>query len=228
MKSITLQPYWHSTKASLFGLFIGILVCIPVLLPFGTEEKDFNQPIPSLLAYIVSNLVMLIYGQASLKTKAIISKAKAYDFIKYLPLFFVFFIVMDVWTFYIKLPSFSDTIFKNQINQNQSLFFVSIVIVAPILEELVFRGVILSYLLKHKSEWAAILFSAFLFGLIHLSPDQMFFAFFAGIFLGYIYVKSQNILIPIFFHAINNALSFVYMQNNIKSFLDLFNHQNIF
>jgi hypothetical protein len=100
MKSTTLQPYWHSTKVTLIGLLIGILVCIPVLLPFGTEEKDFNQPIPSLLAYIVANLTMLIYSQASLKTKAIIIKAKAYDFVKFFPLFLVFFIAMDVWAFF--------------------------------------------------------------------------------------------------------------------------------
>jgi membrane protease YdiL (CAAX protease family) len=224
MKSTTLQPYWRSTKVTIIGSIIGILACIPFLLPFGTEEKDFNQPIPSLLAYIVSNLTMLIYGQASLKTKAILTKAKAYDFVKFFPLFFVFFIAMDVWTFYIKLPSFSDTIFKDQINQNPSLFFVSIAIAAPILEELIFRGVILSYLLGHKSEWAAILFSALLFGLVHLSPDQMFFAFFAGIFLGYVYIKSQNILVPIFFHALNNAINFVYMHYGHSSFLDFFNN----
>lgn len=222
MKFTILQHYWHSTKVTLIGSLIGILVCIPVLLPFGTEEKDLNQPTPSLLAYIVSNLAMLIYGQVSLKTKAIITKAKVSDFVKFFPLFFVFFIVMDVWTFYIKLPSFSDSIFKDQINQNPILFFVSIVIFAPILEELIFRGVILSYLIKHRSAWKSILFSALLFGLIHISPDQVFFAFFAGVFLGYVYIKSQNILVPIFFHALNNALNFVYMHYGYSTFLDFF------
>lgn len=222
MKPTTLQPYWQSTKVTFIGSFIGILACVPVLLQFGTEQKDFYQPLPSLLACIVSNLAMLIYGQVSLKTKAIVTKAKVSDFVKFFPLFFVFFIVMDVWTFYIKLPSFSDSIFKDQINQNPILFFVTIVIFAPILEELIFRGVILSYLLRHKSEWAAILFSAFLFGLIHLSPDQIFFAFFAGIFLGYVYIKSKNILVPIFFHALNNAINFVYLYYGHSSFLDFF------
>jgi hypothetical protein len=95
------------------------------------------------------------------------------------------------------------------------------VFIAPILEELIFRGVMLSYLLKHKSEWAAILFSALLFGLVHVSPDQVVWSFLGGIFLGYAYLKSQNILVPILFHSLNNFLYYIYLCNNISSWLDL-------
>lgn len=223
MKSKTLYPYWHSTKVVIAGLIIGILVSIPVLLQFGIEEKDFNQPLPSLLGYIVVNLLMLIYCQVLLQVKVIFLKIKLNDFTNFIAHFFVFFITMDILTSCIKLPSFSDLIFKNQIDQSPSFFFISAVIGAPILEELIFRGIILSYLLKHKSKWGAVLFSALLFGLIHISPDQVFFAFFAGILLGYFYIKSQNILIPILFHSLNNLLSFACIYYGHTSFFEFFN-----
>lgn len=221
MKSATLQPYWRTISVTIMGFILGILSCIPVLLLFGTEKKDFSRPLPSLLVYIVVHLTMLFYAQASLKTKAAIIKTKAYSFINLFAIFFVFFIVMDVLTYWIKLPSFSSPIFESEFKQSPYIFFIDVVFVAPILEELIFRGVMLSYLLKHKSEWAAILFSALLFGLVHISPDQVVWGFLSGIFLGYAYLKSQNILVPILFHALNNFLYYIYLCNDISSWLDL-------
>lgn len=223
MKSTTLQPYWRTISITITGFILGILSCIPVMLLFGTEKKDFNQPLPSLLGYTVVHLTMLFYAQASLKTKATIIKTKAYSFINLFAMFFIFFIVMDVLIYWIKLPSISGSIFENEFKQSPGLFFTSMVFIAPILEELIFRGVMLSYVLKHKSDWTAILFSALLFGLVHVSPDQVVWSFLGGIFLGYAYLKSKNILVPILFHSLNNFLYYIYLCNDISSWLDLIN-----
>ena len=215
-------PFWHSINIIITGFIIGAGVCIPIMYLFGVKEKDHLQSLPFMLTYTVVHLSMLIYGQISLKSKILNSRVSLVQFAKLFALFIVFFLIVDTLGVFIKLPSFSSSIFENEFKQNQTQFFIVIVIIAPILEELIFRGLILDYLLKHKPEKTSILLSGLIFGLIHVSPDQVFFAFLGGIFLGYVYIKSQNILVPIFFHALNNALNFIYLLYGHSSIMDFF------
>ena len=50
------------------------------------------------------------------------------------------------------------------------LMFIALVIAAPILEELIFRGIMLDGLLRIYSPTKAVIVSSLLFGLIHLNP----------------------------------------------------------
>ena len=86
------------------------------------------------------------------------------------------------------------------------------IVVAPILEEVLFRGQILGAIkAKYGSAWALII-SSLLFGLIHGIPPQMINAFFMGLILGYIYIKTGSLLSVILIHSVNNALAYVQME----------------
>lgn len=102
--------------------------------------------------------------------------------------------------------------FMQLANQRGWVSFMMIAIAAPILEEYIFRGIILEGLLKRYSAWSSILLSSFLFGLVHLNPWQFISAMIIGVFAGWIYYKSRNLLYPIFIHFVNNATAFVFMQ----------------
>ncbi|SFQ14382.1 hypothetical protein SAMN02910358_00847 [Lachnospiraceae bacterium XBB1006] len=78
------------------------------------------------------------------------------------------------------------------------------VIIAPIHEEFLNRGVTLHYASKAMPFWVANLFQALLFGLLHMNPVQSSYAFLVGIVIGYIYHTAKNIWIPIFFHMAFN------------------------
>ncbi len=88
-------------------------------------------------------------------------------------------------------------------------FFFLAVVAAPVLEEILFRGIILEGYLKNYKPWTAILVSAFLFGLIHLNLAQGVSAFISGILFGWIYWRTRSILLGILLHFINNVLAFV-------------------
>lgn len=84
-----------------------------------------------------------------------------------------------------------------------------VVILVPIYEEVIFRGVILSAVEKHfKFVWANI-FQALLFALVHMDwkfiPFYMLFGFAAGYFRN----KSQSLLPGIVMHMVNNLLAFL-------------------
>lgn len=87
-------------------------------------------------------------------------------------------------------------------------FFITAVILAPILEEFFFRGFLLKGLLnKGISPWKSIFFSSFLFGFIHMNPMQILAGFFMGIFIGFVYFQTKSLLNCMLIHCINNAIT---------------------
>lgn len=86
---------------------------------------------------------------------------------------------------------------------------ISAVIVAPIVEEILFRGIILRGFLKHYSPKKAIIASALIFGVMHMNPWQFLGAFLAGILIGYVFYKTHSILLCILIHAFDNSLGFI-------------------
>ena len=94
-------------------------------------------------------------------------------------------------------------------NINVGTFF-SICILAPIVEELFFRGVVERILLKLKtSPWVGIIASAMLFTMIHEFPYQAIGAFIGGVIYGWVYYKTKSIYLTFSMHAVNNIIFFI-------------------
>lgn len=93
---------------------------------------------------------------------------------------------------------------------DQSIAFagslLSVILLAPIVEELLFRGIIFNKINDYFSLTVAILVSSFLFGISH-EFGGMFSAFVFGICMVMLYLKTSNILVPIFAHFLNNLFS---------------------
>ena len=89
--------------------------------------------------------------------------------------------------------------------------YVSIGLLAPLSEEIVFRGAILRSLLKSSPMpvWGAIAVSAVFFALIHFNPAQMPHAFLIGCLLGWMYCRTGSILPGVAFHWANNSVAYV-------------------
>lgn len=90
--------------------------------------------------------------------------------------------------------------------------FLKVVIIAPIIEELIFRGIIMHGLMRNYPKLLAIFFSGLLFALFHLNPWQFPATFLLGCLLGWVMIITRNILACILGHAINNLLVLLSMQ----------------
>lgn len=77
---------------------------------------------------------------------------------------------------------------------------------APVIEELIFRGVIMHGLMRNYSKFTAVFVSALMFALFHLNPWQFPATFILGIVLGILMLRTRNIYLCILGHAINNGL----------------------
>lgn len=94
----------------------------------------------------------------------------------------------------------------NQMTYSGSLVvqIIAASIAAPIVEELLFRGLIYKRLRHHLSATWCILISASVFGLIHGNIVQFVYAFLVGTLLAYVYERFKTIWAPILMHGMAN------------------------
>ncbi|MBM3843266.1 MAG: glutamate-5-semialdehyde dehydrogenase [Verrucomicrobia bacterium] len=83
------------------------------------------------------------------------------------------------------------------------------VVIAPVTEEIVFRGLILRGLLGRWRPAAAIFGSAGLFALVHFNPAQAPVAVLLGLLTGWLYARTRSLGLCILAHALNNAASYL-------------------
>lgn len=90
--------------------------------------------------------------------------------------------------------------------------FVYIVIIGPIAEEIMFRGFIFNRLMSKMPAWGAVVVSGALFGIFHMNSVQSILAFFIGVAIAILYIKTRSIIACMVFHIINNGFSFAESQ----------------
>ena len=86
---------------------------------------------------------------------------------------------------------------------------VLFVVIAPITEELLFRGLILRGLLSRYTVKTSVLVSTILFSAFHLNPWQFLSATIFGVLMAWWFVRTRSLLPCIFGHALANALIFI-------------------
>jgi membrane protease YdiL (CAAX protease family) len=95
--------------------------------------------------------------------------------------------------------------------------FLSVVIVGPIVEEILFRGLIYGALEKRLRVSGAILVSSFLFALVHLQVVYFIPIFCLGLVLGWARWKANSLGLPILIHVLNNGVALLFLRFFEKS-----------
>ncbi|MBR6745152.1 MAG: CPBP family intramembrane metalloprotease [Clostridia bacterium] len=113
--------------------------------------------------------------------------------------------VLSIWNFATG-NSVGDELVTLLDGMNPLIMFISVGVLAPILEELFFRK-LLTDRLRVFGETLAILLPAFLFALFHMSASQMVYAFTIGVLMGYLYCRTGNYWLSVLVHAIFNTVS---------------------
>ena len=85
------------------------------------------------------------------------------------------------------------------------LFMIIPMIIAPILEEVIFRKIIFGSLYKRFNFFVSALLSAFVFGIIHGEPQHILIYAGMGFVFAFLYVKTKRIIVPIVVHMAMNS-----------------------
>jgi hypothetical protein len=87
------------------------------------------------------------------------------------------------------------------------LILLTIGIVAPIAEELLFRGLVFHLFNRHMNVKVALIVQGLLFGAFHMNIVQGLYASVLGIVLGIAYLLTGSLWIPIIIHIVNNSVA---------------------
>ncbi|MDR3184619.1 MAG: CPBP family intramembrane metalloprotease [Prevotellaceae bacterium] len=109
---------------------------------------------------------------------------------------------------WIPMPEWIKLLFETAFKDDMPTF-LSAVVAAPLAEEWLCRGVILKGLLTHYSPRKAVVWSAVLFGVLHMNPWQAIPAFCLALAIGWVYWRTRSLWPCVFMHAVNNSLAFL-------------------
>lgn len=179
---------------------------------FSGINLIFNEPINK---HIVSAIGM-IFGM--ILTKKILERFHFQKFIFNLKidiksnLHYLIWIITFIFSVLIPVVKFISSKYYPDLtltNPLDSIFFILAgLIVAPIIEEILFRGIILRGLLANFSPQKAIAISSILFAIIHFNFIQILTSLIMGVFLGLLFFKTKNLSSCIIFHfCINFAIT---------------------
>ncbi len=85
---------------------------------------------------------------------------------------------------------------------------VTAVVLAPVFEEILCRGLVLETVRSRWGNAVAVLISALFFGLVHVEPSTALAGFVVGGIFGTIYIRTHSLFSTIILHSINNAFAF--------------------
>ena len=103
-----------------------------------------------------------------------------------------------------KFPSYSETSKAISSNNTSVIGVISMILIIPIIEEILFRGLIFNELKKHLNIVVAIILQAVIFAASHGNMLQGIYTFIMAVVLAVVYSKTKSIVAPILFHMTYN------------------------
>ena len=162
-------------------------------IPFNSDMMSDYDP------YVVSHLFQYPKDKATL---SITSKALLLDFIGG---WFIIIFLMLIPSGYIinDILNTKSTDVSNIFSLALALILFAVTV--PIIEELLFRGLILDSLSESYGKWTAIIISSVIFAILHIYPLTILNAFWAGIIYGYLRIRTNSLWPSIILHGLWNG-----------------------
>ena len=123
-------------------------------------------------------------------------------------------LMYNVFAYYLNFV-LKTSLFDN--SNNIAITLLSTGILGPIIEELMFRGIIYNELKSKYSNMKSILITTIFFAIIHINIIQILYALIIGFILVFVYEKYNNIKAPIILHMASNITTTLFLPLLIKN-----------
>ena len=184
----------------------------------GTETTTQTVSLTMMLASIamIWHLIHFKYVKFNLKS---FSEVPSKTIWLSIPLILGSMTFFNLCSEFIGLPDLMQDTFHGM---SRNVFgIISITIMAPLVEELLFRGAIQGYMLrKGMKPLHAILIASAIFGIVHMNPIQIPFAFAIGMIFGWLYYRTGSVIPGIVGHFINNSIACIQIAASTKEELN--------
>ncbi len=231
--------FWHVIGA--YGIYFGLAIYFPrILAPllYRASESWTQLALLSWISFLSSVSIFIglaiLWRSLSYPTRMAIWRSNRatqpyFDDLKFaaltwciaFPVVLAMSQFLDLLVYYVfnvtSLPDQVAVYFVKMTFAQPFYFFMAIltiVILAPLVEELLFRGFLQSFIRKHLGPHQAILITSLCFSFFHFSPEQglsnipiVGSLFSLALFLGYLYERQQSLFASIALHALFNGIS---------------------
>lgn len=205
--------------AGIAGIFLAMLVINGIIYTLFPEEKTRLY-----VSIVISNtlFLLLILGIKSLKGikweelgwKGVNPARALKEILKVWAVTWVIYIVYLIYLSLMGVTPPENELYELLAKPNLILFLLNVLliaVVAPFIEETLFRGILFGSLRTYCGKWTAIIISAFIFAALHFDLIGLFPRFILGIGLGYLYVNNDSIFPSIGLHGLNNFLAVLFV-----------------
>ena len=219
-------PAWVFVGFMAAQVIVGLLLSLfnYLNIPLGSVNESTVQTIGSLVIYLLSMLI-IIGGPWLTKKYTTTKKDLGLDsyttwidlflapaaFVVYVLLSFVLTSIASQFPFF-NINQVQDTGFKGlSFGYEYLLAFITLVVVAPIAEEIIFRGYLLGKLRKHIPTAVAVLTTSVLFGIVHFAWNVGVDVFALSIVLCILRIQTGRLWPSIILHMIKNGIAFYFL-----------------
>lgn len=205
--------------------FVWILIApISIALPLAIINNYIEVSIQAQRIFLMLGELITIFFIFILYKEEILKELKKFkeNILYYIETYFPYWIIMlvivtvvaNIVEIFVKDGPANQNLIEEAIKQTPILIGISVMILAPLTEELIFR---LSLRKVFKNDIIYILMSGLIFGFIHIIAGEniinelpyLLTYSIPGFVFAYSYIKSKNIMVPIFLHFIHNTFATV-------------------
>ena len=206
-------------------LFTALIALPSTWIQIMNNGGDVSSFSPSEMTYTTTGIAMVLsgiamiwhlihfkYAKFNLKSFGEVPSKTIWLSIPFIVAGMVF---INLCSEFLNLPDMMQDTF---LGMSRNVFgILSITIMAPLVEELLFRGAIQGHLLrKGMKPLHTILIASAIFGIIHMNPIQIPFAFAIGMIFGWLYYRTGSVVPGIIGHFINNSIACIQMATLTK------------
>lgn len=210
------------------GAIVTILWCLLAIVPVLIVDLNFSELKTEITVFYLSFLVPLAIYLYVIQKYDLSATAIFYDPVKKLTDLWLFIpLILStigfIWIGILLLHSLSPEMATNYLDWLGSaelfsiteettvlqylLIFFLISLLGPLVEEIIFRGVMVERLGAKYGYMKGVVISSVIFGMLHV---DFVGAFIFGVVLSVVYLKSRSLLIPFLIHAVNNGSAMIF------------------
>lgn len=201
-------------------LFTALIALPSTWIQIANNGGDVSSFTPGETTYTTTGIAMILSGIAMIwhliHFKYLKFNLKSFGEVSgktiglSIPLIVAGMLFINLCSEFLGLPDLMQDTF---LGMSRNVFgIISITIMAPLVEELLFRGAIQGYMLrKGMKPLHAILIASAIFGIVHMNPIQIPFAFAIGMIFGWLYYRTGSVVPGIIGHFINNSIACLQM-----------------
>lgn len=189
-------------------LFVVIFIASQILASILIGTLHTSGDVGFMLSYILSMglvyLLTTLYERAEFgKVRLIRKSAKGFDpMAVFVGVMLLFAISITLWPLEDLMPGdgrvFGDGVYT----------LVTVVVISPIIEELIFRGRLYNLLSHTVSPFMSAVLSSVVFATIHFEPVIIIGGFLSGMLFSYMYLLKRSLILPIILHICNNTIAY--------------------